>query len=56
MSFSYGIIVELSSMLLTEKKINKALNRLCIVATDGLYWVTCSLDVYGIDVCRFTAV
>lgn len=44
-SFSYRIIVELSSMLLTEK--NKITNRLFIVATDGLNWIASSFDVVG---------
>lgn len=45
--FSYKIIIELSSMLLTEKKITNT-NRHCNVATDGLNCITYSLDVNGV--------
>lgn len=44
--FSYGIIIELSTMVL--KKMEALID--CIVATDGLYWITHSMDVESIAV------
>lgn len=52
--FSYGIIIELSTMVLRKK--NQSTNRLCFVATDDLYWITHSTDVDSIVVRGVTAV